>query len=250
MNSHPGGGGGLNGIGGTKKTVISAQLRQKQQLYHPSIFRYTCTGRLSLDSRFGSNSKTSSGICHGIQSQLEHIDHWKLLSREDAIQQFEYKSSTGEIGYNNNMDMNSPSSPHSSSNSNSGTNSSGGTNSAEGLKEQAIYLSNVLVYPPPDDDDDDDDDKNTTNNTGEKDMNRKQKNNLLISRKNTDGSTTVTPQEETWSCYGSTEVDLLVLRPEINNTNPNNQQQQQQQQKVESIAGVATYCSPGMTVCF
>lgn len=44
-------------------------------------------------------------------------------------------------------------------------------------------------------------------------------------------------------------INLLVLRPEINNTNPNNQQQQQQQ-KVESIAGVATYCSPGMTVCF
>ncbi|OEU23603.1 hypothetical protein FRACYDRAFT_267563 [Fragilariopsis cylindrus CCMP1102] len=57
---------------------------------------------------------------------------------------------------------------------------------------------------------------------------------MIVSRKNTDGSTTITPQQETWSCYGSTEIDLLVLRP--------------QNEKEESIACVSSYCAPGMTV--
>eukprot|EP00537_Pseudo-nitzschia_pungens_P015587 CAMPEP_0172410270 /NCGR_PEP_ID=MMETSP1061-20121228/76794_1 /TAXON_ID=37318 /ORGANISM="Pseudo-nitzschia pungens, Strain cf. pungens" /LENGTH=293 /DNA_ID=CAMNT_0013146445 /DNA_START=59 /DNA_END=937 /DNA_ORIENTATION=+ len=56
----------------------------------------------------------------------------------------------------------------------------------------------------------------------------------MMSRKNTDGSTTVRPREDRIDCYGSTEVDLLVLRP--------------QDAREESIAGVAPFCSPGATV--
>ena len=66
---------------------------------------------------------------------------------------------------------------------------------------QNIYLSNVLVYP---------------SKVNEKGRKRKEE------------------QDEEWSCVGSTEVDLLVLRP--------------QHSKEESIVAVSPYCAPGMTV--
>ena len=183
----------------------NSKLSRATTLYHPSIFRYTCTGKLSLDSRNGGQNKASAGICHGIQSNLEHIDHWRPSTREDAIKQFEYKSSLGIAGGEDDY-YSSTSGQHSIES---------GSSSAHA--EQAVYLPSVLVYPPP-------------TIEGEPDMEKDAK----ILRKNTDGSTTVTPQQESWSCYGSTEVDLLVLRP--------------QNAKEESIASVASYCAPGMTI--
>lgn len=185
-------------------------------LYHPSIFRYTCTGKLSLDSRNGGQSKASAGVCHGMQSNLEHIDHWRLSTREEAIKQFEYKSSlgiaSGEDDYY----------------SSSGGQHSGDPGASSAHAEQAVYLSNVLVYPQSPSDGED------RNDDGDEEKQTKQIKETMVSRKNTDGSTTITPQQETWYCYGSTEVDLLVLRP--------------QNAKDESIAGVASYCAPGVTV--
>lgn len=192
-------------------------------LYHPSIFRYTCTGKLSLDSRNGGQSKASAGVCQGIQSNLEHIDHWRLSTREEAIKQFEYKSATG-IGGAEEEYYNSGGGQH-----------SGDSTASSAHAEQAVYLSNVLLYPPSptegEDRNDDDDDDNHDDND---EKNKKKNTETLVSRKNTDGSTTITPQQENWSCYGSTEVDILVLRP--------------QNAKDETIAGVASYCAPGMTV--
>mmetsp|Transcript_11993 Transcript_11993/g.30416 ORF Transcript_11993/g.30416 Transcript_11993/m.30416 type:complete len:379 (+) Transcript_11993:158-1294(+) len=185
-------------------------------LYHPSIFRYTCTGKLSLDSRNGGQNKASAGVCYGIQSTLEHIDHWRLSTREEAIKQFEYKSSLG-IGSGEDDYYNS-----------AGNDPSDDFGASSAHAEQAVYLSNVLLYPPPategEDHDDDADQPRKRNRMKE----------TMVSRKNTDGSTTITPQQENWSCYGSTEVDLLVLRP--------------QNAKDESIVGVASYCAPGVTV--
>lgn len=184
-------------------------------LYHPSIFRYTCTGKLSLDSRNGGKSKASSGVCHGIQSNLEHIDHWRLSTREDAIKQFEYKSSlgiTGEEDYYNS----------------SGNQHSGDIEASSAHAEQAVYLSNVLLYPPTASEGQD------LSNEVTEDKKKKQCKEGMVTRKNADGSTTITPQQESWSCYGSTEVDLLVLRP--------------QNARDDSIAAVASYCAPGVTV--
>lgn len=185
-------------------------------LYHPSIFRYTCTGKLSLDSRHGGRSKASAGVCQGIQSNLEHIDHWRLSTREEAIKQFEYKSSLG-IGSGDDDYYASAGGEHSN-----------GSGAPSAHVEQAVYLSNVLLYPPPSIENEQQ--KNNTDKPEKKDGIKE----TMISRKNTDGSTTITPQHENWSCYGSTEVDLLVLRP--------------QNAKDESIVGVASYCSPGVTV--
>jgi len=185
-------------------------------LYHPSIFRYTCTGKLSLDSRNGGRNKASAGVCYGIQSNLEHIDHWRLSTREEAIKQFEYKSSLG-IGSGEDDYYSSSTNDHSDDL---------GTSSAHA--EQAVYLSNVLLYPPPATEGDHQDEG--ADQPGKKNQIKE----TMVSRKNTDGSTTITPQEESWSCYGSTEVDLLVLRP--------------QNEKDESIVGVASYCAPGVTI--
>lgn len=185
-------------------------------LYHPSIFRYTCTGKLSLDSRNGGQSKSSAGVCHGIQSNLEHIDHWRLSTREEAIKQFEYKSSLGITGREEDY-YNSAGGQHSD-----------GTGASSTHAEQAIYLSNVLLYLPPPSEGQD------RSSDAVKDENKSRFKETMVKRKNTDGSTTMTPQHENWSCYGSSEVDLLVLRP--------------QNARDESIAAVASYCAPGVTV--
>lgn len=184
-------------------------------LYHPSIFRYTCTGKLSLDSRNSGRNKESAGVCYGIQSNLEHIDHWRLSSREEAIKQFEYKSSLG-IGSGEDDYYSSSGGDHLDDS---------GSSSAHA---DQVYLSNVLLYPP----------SSIEGEQHSDDEDKPRKKNLIketmLSRKNTDGSTTITPQQENWSCYGSTEVDLLVLRP--------------QNAKDESIVGVASYCAPGVTI--
>eukprot|EP00537_Pseudo-nitzschia_pungens_P002213 CAMPEP_0172364704 /NCGR_PEP_ID=MMETSP1060-20121228/7758_1 /TAXON_ID=37318 /ORGANISM="Pseudo-nitzschia pungens, Strain cf. cingulata" /LENGTH=486 /DNA_ID=CAMNT_0013087761 /DNA_START=170 /DNA_END=1631 /DNA_ORIENTATION=- len=214
-------------------------------LYHPSIFRYTCTGKLSLDSRNGGQSKASAGVCHGIQSKLEHIDHWRLSTREEAIKQFEYKSSVDIGGGGGAADDDYY---------------GAGGDASSTHAEQAVYISGVLLYPPPseeegrdpngskDDDNDNDNNGSNSNSNSNNDKsssssskrrhNPKQKQKpikeTMMSRKNTDGSTTVRPREDRIDCYGSTEVDLLVLRP--------------QDAREESIAGVAPFCSPGATV--
>ncbi|MGK3762621.1 MAG: hypothetical protein ACI8RD_014939, partial [Bacillariaceae sp.] len=222
-------------VGSSSSSSSSSSKQQHQKsaakstsmLYHPSVFRYTCTGRLSLDSRNGGNSKSSSGVCHGIQSNLEHIDHWRLSTRDDAIKHFEYASAMGgDVGGIGNS-------------SDAGEQSSDQEVSAAHA-QQAVYLSNVLLYPPDDDvpvgDSKNKGDDNNVNDDDddEKDNKKNKKKEKMVSRKNTDGSTTITPQQETWSCYGSTEVDLLVLRP--------------QNEKEESIACVSSYCAPGITV--
>jgi len=209
-----------------------------KRLYHPSIFRYTCTGRLSLDSRNGGNDKLSTGICHGIQSQLEHIDHWRLSTRKEAIEQFEYKSAMGDLGIN---DEPYPAAASSGGNGNGGAGGNNGhphtsnkttlvDSGTASAADHAKLLSNVLLYPPPPDDEE----ENRCNDVGNENKEE------MTSTKTTKAKTKtkiqsrpLEPQEQ-WSCYGSTEVDLLILRP--------------QNEKDEVIAGVASYCAPGMTI--
>lgn len=159
-----------------RRTTVSAS---SAPLYHPSIFRYTCRGRLSLDSRV-----PTAGTCKGIQSQLEHVDHWRLTTRDEAIRVFQQKSEEHEAPARSNAIQQQDNS----------------TAAAHSL--EVVNISNVLVYPSTG--------KNETKATPE------------------DG------RKEDWKCYGATEVDLLVLRPENS--------------KQEKIAAVAPYCAPGSTV--
>lgn len=166
------------------KTVLNRRRRtvpadSSVPLYHPSIFRYTCRGKFTLDSRV-----PSAGVCKGIQSKLEHVDHWRLTTKDEAIRVFEHKSGEHEAP------------------SRGPTFDQQNNNTAAAQSLELVDVSNVLVYPS----NDKDEEKASTN----------------------DG------RQEKWRCYGSTEVDLLVLRPKDS--------------KEETIAAVAPYCAPGSSV--
>ncbi|CAJ1955153.1 unnamed protein product [Cylindrotheca closterium] len=148
-------------------------------LYHPSIFRYTCRGKFSLDSRV-----SSAGVCKGIQSKLEHVDHWRLTTKDEAIRVFEHKSGEHEAP------------------SRGPTFDQQDNNTAAAQSLELVDVSNVLVYP-----------------SNEKEEGK---------------SSPKDGRQEKWRCYGSTEVDLLVLRP--------------QGSKEETIAAIAPYCAPGSSV--
>jgi len=148
-------------------------------LYHPSIFRYTCRGMFSLDSRV-----PSAGVCKGIQSKLEHVDHWRLTTKDEAVRVFQDKSGEHETP------------------SRGPTLEQQDNNTAAAQSLELVDVSNVLVYP--------------SNEKDEEQTSPK------------DG------RQEKWRCYGSTEVDLLVLRPKDS--------------KQETIAAVAPYCAPGSSI--
>jgi hypothetical protein len=182
-------------------------------VYHPSIFRYTCRGHLSLDSR----QKYAPGVCRGLQSQLQHVEHWQLASADEAVQVFQQKSALGDHAAEDDATNGSDS------------------DAATAQAVQAIYLSNVLVYPlkstptnTPTATNDDEGDNNDKDKGTEAPPTSTETNN------SNDESSQPTSNTEEWGCYGSTEVDLLVLR--------------EQGQDQEHIAAVAPYCAPGMTV--
>lgn len=183
--------------------------------YHPSIFRYTCRGRLTLDSM---TTKNHAGICHGIQSQLEHVDHWRTTTEEEAIQWFQAKAAWNE---------GSTTTPAGPGGAPATASDAAGVGNTAAHALQTAHISNVLVYPsqlqqqPP----------SSSNN----DNNNKYKNphsqKLVAFAKN---PSILPPTKEQWGCYGSTEIDLLVLRP--------------QHSKEEKIVAVSPYCAPGMTI--
>ncbi len=210
-------------------------------LYHPSIFRYTCNGRLTLDSRTGGRSKLSAGVCRGVQSRLEHVEHWQLTTRDEAVQTFQARMMMLDEGGGGGAEGPPGADPDGSSNNNSGGGPrkkkdppptlSPAVDPSSGAAHaiQAVYLSNVLVYPPSGDRnvEEEEPEKEGEEDAGPKNRRRK-------GRHPPPSSSSALPQTESWRCYGSTEVDLLVLRP--------------QHSKEESIAAVAPYCSPGSTV--
>jgi hypothetical protein len=136
---------------------------------------------------------------------LKHVEHWTLSTREEAVSVFQQKSALGEFAATAAKEP----SPHHSANSLQ--------NGGDAATSQAVYLSNVLVYP------------NHSNN-------HSSSNTHQVASNNSSASTTATPPpppHEHWSSTGSTEVDVLVLRPQHTQT--------------EHIAAVAPYCAPGMT---
>jgi hypothetical protein len=186
-----------------------------------------------LNSQNGGKSKESTGVCRGIQSQLEHIDQWRPSTRDTAIQNFISKSIDFADSDNENKQTTTtalppPPSPPGPPN---GASPNGGAAAAHAL--QAVYLSNVLVYPPEYEQD--------NKNEGDDDDKKKKKKKKL---------TTTPSVTEEWSCYGSTEVDILVLRPTEDSTDNNRKKDKKDDHHHddETIAAVAPYCAPGMTV--
>ena len=52
------------------------------QKFHPTIFKYKCRGIFFLTS----DEVGSNGVCHGIQSQLQHVRDLHPSSKEESIQ--------------------------------------------------------------------------------------------------------------------------------------------------------------------
>jgi hypothetical protein len=86
-------------------------------------------------------------------------------------------------------------------------------------------LPNVLVYP----------------NTSEEDK-KARKEESKKRNKNTISTALKSPELEEWSCYGTTEVDLLVLRHVTSGKTKEDEPLE------ETIAAVAPYTAPGMQV--
>lgn len=200
------------GNGNSKTTPPSSSSSSSATKYHPSIFRYTCRGRLVLDS---TTTQHHAGICHGIQSQLEHVDHWRTTTEEEALQWFQAKAA-----WNEGSASATPNGPGGATATTSSDATGGNTTAAHAL--QTAHISNVLVYPSQ---------LQQASSSQPNNNNNKYKNNKLVSflAKNP-----ATPTKEQWGCYGSTEIDLLVLRP--------------QHSKEERIVAVSPYCAPGMTI--
>jgi hypothetical protein len=73
--------------------------------------------------------------CAGLQSNLEHVEHWTLSTKEEAVSVFQQKSALED---GDAVAGEEPSSSHSLQN---------GRDAATAQALQAVYLSNVLVYP-------------------------------------------------------------------------------------------------------
>jgi hypothetical protein len=173
------------------------------QLYHPSVFRYTCRGKLSLNS----DLLGSAGTCRGIQSHLEHVDNWTLVTREEAIQVFSQQAASPTAAA-------------------AATADSSESNTAAAHAMQTALDSQVLIYPPAKNNG-----KTPTTNSKEDIDEKKVQPTIHIALP---PSNSIAMIEQKWYCYGTTEVDLLVLRP--------------QGEKEEQIAALAPYCSPGFNI--
>jgi hypothetical protein len=57
---------------------------EQPPIFHPSVYRYTCTGALFLSSE----STGSEGICRGIKSRLELLSDLQISTRDGAIRDF------------------------------------------------------------------------------------------------------------------------------------------------------------------
>lgn len=199
---------------------------------HPSIFRYTCTGKLGLKGNT-LPGQARMGNCKGIASQLELVDHWRPMTQDQAIMQFQARELVSSAPTPAGIDPVAGASGGGAAGGVNGSHQSPAASGSPGAAHavQAVHLSNVLIYPPVPPDNDKDDGKKEK----KKDEDKKEHTIVEKNKKNSKQSTSSPPeQKEEWTCYGSTEVDLLVLRPHDSNN--------------ETIVGVAPYSSPGVTI--
>jgi transposase len=149
------------------------------------------------------------------------------MTRDDAISIFQTKSS--DYYGDTNKDGINPLDPAATG---PATPTSNGDPSPEGGAHaqamQAVYMTNVLVYP----NNIDEDDSHDKNKKGKK----------IVIKKRSNNTNTIPPELEEWRCYGTTEVDLLVLRPATSDNTKENESED------ETIAAVAPYTAPGMQV--
>jgi len=152
-------------------------------LYRPSIYSYMCRGayHASSDAKEG-----SEGVCNGFKSQLEILyeERQEMLSRAEALKRF----TTMTADYDFDEDF-----------QHEDTGEYGG-----GLSEQAqaVLISPALIYKDKD---------AAVNNKAPIPEKPPVVNPILNSAENTLPEEDLIKRQE-WSCYGSTEVEYLVLQ--------------------------------------
>lgn len=148
------------------------QEHRKAAIYQPSIFRYNCRGRFFASS----DDPGSNGICHGIQSQLQHVrDLHPTVSKEECLQTFLRRY------YRN------PTAPY---------------NSIEDVLEVPAILYPIVTQPEPE--------SRTATATPTA--------TATANNSNTDASNHDDGLWHDWVSYGSTNVNLLVLRNTVDGT--------------------------------
>jgi len=162
--------------------------------YQPSIYSYMCRGAYHASS--DANAK-EGGVCNGFKSQLEVLydERQESLTRAEALKRF--TSMTAEFDFDPQQDP-----PHPGA---------GDALDDEygGLHEQAqaVLISPALIYK------DKDNAKNNTKSVDGGDKNNKEPvvvNPILQDQQTLPEEELIKRQE--WHCYGSTEVEYLVLQ--------------------------------------
>jgi hypothetical protein len=171
--------------GGGHNNNEQTGLRQNK-LYNPTIYSYMCHGKFYASSE---TTKGSEGLCHGLKSTLEmlHEDHQPsmMTSRAQALKFFTRNAADAEHDLFQETEASSLSS-----------------NSELNQRAKVVFLSPALIY------------KET-----ESEMNHQlqpvgiEDNKTVNHITNSDSF----PEEELiirqdWTCYGSTEVEVLVLQ--------------------------------------
>jgi hypothetical protein len=179
-----------------------------QQWYTPSIYRYKCYGVFAASN----DRKVPHHTCWGIASRLQHLSDWETHTRNGAVQEF---TSTGDrteytvFEMDDDDDANLPPAASSSSPTTKSTTSS---------TTKSIVLSPAVIYKD-------------TSPHAEPPLPEEAR-----------------IQRQIWKCYGSTEVEYLLLTPvqptSITTTTTPQQQQQQQQ---HHIAAIAPTCTTGVS---
>lgn len=142
-------------------------------LYKPTIHRYMCTGVYSASS-----SGAEDATCNGFKTQIKVIEQWRDNTRVGALRRFTSQNDDGISFDLNEVD-----------------NGSFDSVDSIGHQPESIVLSDALIFK----------DKDSVSENSKK----------IIS--DTNAMKEMLPEEEyikehSWTCWGRTEVDYLVLK--------------------------------------
>jgi hypothetical protein len=155
-------------------------------MYEPSIYTYTCRGAYYVSTDQEHNNR--EGNCRGFRSQLELLSDMEVNTRKGALEDFTHWSAGGEDG-DNNYDIED----------------SSGEQQLD-PQTKSVVVSPALIYK------DNDLPSSSVSNITTNDAIEK-----ALGSSGDASANSLLPEEELiqrqeWSCYGSTQVDYLLLR--------------------------------------
>jgi hypothetical protein len=145
------------------------------KLYRPSVYSYTCHGYYFAAS--DQESAAGPGACRGITSRLEVIENQGLMTRAEALKRFSTMSADDDLAADGDEDE-------------------GGD-----MQQQAIYMSPVLIFQNKD-------------LVGKGRTMNDNSSSFLAHQQHDRLPTEELIKRDTYECYGSTEVEYLMLEEE------------------------------------